>query len=765
MKKSNGWLNTEAIKGLTEESLLSGSGLIIIQWEQGLKITDRRAGDTLSLPLRISRLLQAVALRFSRISRCVIGLIPTATGLMMTISVREEVTDQQSAEFAIGRLTFLLRELTVKMFTYSKVRRLGVGGNIRCGFGWLNRPWDNNTNSLSPHDWEMAIVKAAESAWQQMHASSTPIIQLPLTETFLIRSDNELVVKYAPIVSLLDGSLYGYEAVPFASKTDTRLDINTFYETAEKAGVLFESDSLLREAAIRGFPSKTGDVKLFLPVPAQIVYDPRLYPGNTLRRIEAAGLRPEHVVLVIVGGEEKLGEKVRAALHHYRSQGFRIALSGITLTLSSLRLMVQLHPDYAQLNVGWVRGESLDSVDESLLQGVISLSNKEQILLIADGLDKEEQLPALITNGMNYGKGNWIGKEHKHSQDVAPRVQKQIRGEVNRRYQGASGSLAELVIPVQVFSRNTLVSEISRIFELHREAQGVVIADNGKPIGLLMKEKLHKMLSGQFGLPLYWNRIVGKIMDTHPMIVDESLPVDQVSQMAMAREPDKLYDAVIVTREGLVTGVVSIRAMLEWVTQTRMKDAQWANPLTGLPGNERIRREMIRRLADGNPFAVWYADLDHFKWYNDQYGFHKGDDVIRFTGEILVAVARNHVSEQCFVGHIGGDDFILLSSITDPEIMAQDILERFVNGVGALEGQRMGPVMDRSGHPLDDATGLSLSLSVLLCEDTSGWTPEKLSHKAALLKKKAKQVNGNSVVWETLSTESIFPELVDLTVS
>jgi GGDEF domain-containing protein/EAL domain-containing protein (putative c-di-GMP-specific phosphodiesterase class I) len=486
----------------------------------------------------------------------------------------------------------------------------------------------------------------------------------------------KLEVRYAPIVSLLDGSLYGYEAIPYASDTGTRLDLKVFYDNADQLGQLFEEDREFRETAIRGLPSRNGDVKLFLPVPAKIVYDPRLYPGSTLRRIEDAGLRSEHVVLVLVGGEEEQGATVKAALRHYRLQGFRIALVGITPTRSSLRRMVDLHPDYAQMDVGWISGEGIDSVEESLLHAMISLTRKEQIVLIADGLNQEGLLPALVASGMNYGQGEWIGKESNQAVEVAPHVQSRIRSEVNLRYQGASGALTELTVEVKLFSRNTLVSDISKHFELHREAQGCVIADNGKPIGLLMKEKLHQMLSGQFGLPLYWNRPVGKIMDTHPMIVEESLPVDQVSQMAMAREPDKLYDAVIVTREGLVIGIASIRAMLEWVTQTRMTDAQWANPLTGLPGNEPIRRELIRRLADGRPFAVWYADLDHFKWYNDHYGFHRGDDVIRFTGEILLNTVRSHTPEQIFVGHIGGDDFIVLVSGTSSASRRPDGLPR-----------------------------------------------------------------------------------------
>jgi diguanylate cyclase (GGDEF)-like protein len=260
---------------------------------------------------------------------------------------------------------------------------------------------------------------------------------------------------------------------------------------------------------------------------------------------------------------------------------------------------------------------------------------------------------------------------------------------------------------------------------------------------------LLQLLSGQFGLPLYWNRPVGKIMDAHPMVIEESVTVDQASQMAMAREPDKLYDEVVITRDGTVAGIASIRSMLEWISQSRVKDAQWANPLSGLPGNEPIRREMVRRIAAGRPFEVLYADLDHFKWYNDMYGFQRGDDVIRYTADTLAQTVRARPNGDCFVGHIGGDDFIVLSSGGDALQVAQDMLRNFEQGVGSFALGHTGLVTDRSGR-LTEAPALSLSLSLILCRKTAGCTPETLSERAALLKKKAKQQTGNSIAWEEL---------------
>ncbi|MFD0673472.1 GGDEF domain-containing protein [Cohnella sp. GCM10027633] len=762
MDKSNGWLNrdfTDWMSKLAKVESPLACGIFVVRCEaegQG----QRDMTEPADVCLRIERLLRASAMRFAKLTNAVLGWTQTGATLIVAVSLSpEEPEEPGQEEIEAGRLTYALRDSLFARFTskHADRGRLDLSqrvNRLRHGFGWIAKPGEE---ALAGFDQACAkVLRAVESAIGRMFGPDNQELRFVVADGERApshRSATSIEARYAPIVSLLDGSLYGYEAVPYDQSSGARIDLNEFYRDANDAGLLFESDRAFREAAIRGFPSRNGDVKLFLPVPASVVFDTRLYAGSTLRRIESAGLRPEHVVLVLFGGDEEQGAALKAALGHYRMQGFRIALSGITASRSDLHRMISLQPDYSLISLSGIGDGSPGPVEESLLQAMTTLARKEQIVLIADGVNREETLPLLVASGLSYGLGAWIGEEQLRTGQaaVSPHIQSRIRAEVQRRYRGATGSLSQLAIPVIQFPRETLVSEISRYFELHRETQAIVIIENETPVGLIMKERLHQLLSGQFGLPLYWNRPVGKIMDAHPMRADESVSIDQVSQMAMAREPDKLYDAVIVTRGGKLSGIVFVQAMLEWVTRTRVEFAQWANPLTGLPGNVPIQRELIRRLAEGKAFAIWYADLDHFKWYNDQYGFHNGDEVIRYTAEVLSEGVRDYdpkESGECFVGHVGGDDFIVMTVYADPVAAARQTLKRFESGIGTfVGGKKTGVVYDRNGQPVEGA-GLSLSLSLLLFESSEGWTPETVSGRSAHLKKKSKQTKGNSLVWE-----------------
>ncbi|MCX5828545.1 MAG: diguanylate cyclase [Deltaproteobacteria bacterium] len=84
------------------------------------------------------------------------------------------------------------------------------------------------------------------------------------------------------------------------------------------------------------------------------------------------------------------------------------------------------------------------------------------------------------------------------------------------------------------------------------------------------------------------------------------------------------------------------------------------NPLTRLPGNNSINRQIQERLDRKEPFALAYADLDYFKPYNDKYGFSRGDEVIKFTGRLILNLVNEKQTKDNFVGHIGGDDYIFI---------------------------------------------------------------------------------------------------------
>lgn len=116
----------------------------------------------------------------------------------------------------------------------------------------------------------------------------------------------------------------------------------------------------------------------------------------------------------------------------------------------------------------------------------------------------------------------------------------------------------------------------------------------------------------------------------------------------------------------------------------RAKEMRAQSPLTGLPGNVRIEEEIEGRIQAGDMFAVLYADLDHFKAYNDHYGFMRGDQAIQFTGRLVQDVALAVGGPDTFVGHVGGDDFVIVCEAGQAASVAGELVARFDREAPAL---------------------------------------------------------------------------------
>ena len=109
----------------------------------------------------------------------------------------------------------------------------------------------------------------------------------------------------------------------------------------------------------------------------------------------------------------------------------------------------------------------------------------------------------------------------------------------------------------------------------------------------------------------------------------------------------------------------------------RSRDMRAQSPLTGLPGNVRIEEVINARVDEGAEFAILYADLDHFKSFNDHYGFMRGDQALQATARMIEEVARDATNGEAFVGHVGGDDFVVVVPPEIAAIVAQAMVERF----------------------------------------------------------------------------------------
>jgi diguanylate cyclase (GGDEF)-like protein len=193
--------------------------------------------------------------------------------------------------------------------------------------------------------------------------------------------------------------------------------------------------------------------------------------------------------------------------------------------------------------------------------------------------------------------------------------------------------------------------------------------------------------------------------------------------------------------------MLRMRNMLDWSQSQRD-----ANPLTGLPGNRAIDQEVQRRSQAGQPFSFLYLDIDNFKGFNDYYGYTRGDEAISFLARMLLDVGRESADRAVFTGHIGGDDFVVISSPEHADTLAAQIIRRFDEGVTALYDpvdREQGYIQVRSRAGLEKMMPF-VTLTIALVTDATGQAQHiaRLSDIAAELKSYGKTINGSVIVRE-----------------
>lgn len=576
---------------------------------------------------------------------------------------------------------------------------------------------------------------------------------------------------YQPIVSLEDGQVYGYEALSRGPKHSELHSPLELFRLAEKEGELYRLDLIARQKAVQGLKDKQYERKVFINIPAQIIHDPEFTPGQTRRMIEACGISPEQIVFEIT--ERTSIEDFSTAkkiLSHYRNQGYQIAIDDAGAGYSSLLAIAELQPDYIKIESALVQNIHRDKLKETVLETFVAFAQKLNIPLIAEGIEQSEDLMKLMEMGVQFGQGYFIGRPLADLHDTSAQARKWISEHTSTHTEQqannsarddsqaqalasfeSSSAIATLAQPIFSMDEGTHVSEAWHYFEQNRQHQGIVVTRNKEPVGLIMREKLYWQLSVQYGSDLYWHRPVSRIMDTNSLIVEHHSPIEHISQQAMARELDKLYDFIIISKNKELLGIATVRSILEYITNIRIENARVVNPLTGLPGNLQIQRELSRRLQHNKAFSVVYADLDHFKWYNDTYGFNRGDQFIQYTAETILRSVASHGYSHDFVGHIGGDDYIIVTTTPSPEALCTEIIERFEagsknfynDGEQNSESHQLQNVTDREGQQIA-CNSVTISLSLVDVTATcDGLTVDQLSRIAAELKQEAKQQKGS----------------------
>ncbi len=310
-------------------------------------------------------------------------------------------------------------------------------------------------------------------------------------------------------------------------------------------------------------------------------------------------------------------------------------------------------------------------------------------------------------------------------------------------------SAMKLLIPVSPATPEMDNDEVYCRFSEEPTLESLPVVKQGIPLGIITRNKLIDGFARPYRRELYGKKPCTQFMDPSPLVVDKQISLQELSNAVVAAGQRHLSNGFIITDQGEYLGIGTGHDLMREITQMQISAARYANPLTLLPGNVPIDEHIDRLLESQVGFCVCYCDLDAFKPYNDIYGYRKGDEIIQATGNILLQACD---VERDFIGHIGGDDFIILFQSRDWELRCHDALTNFTREIAQFfkpEHRDQGGYlsMDRKGQTVFHSL-TTLSIGAVLVSPGRFSSHHEISTIAAVAKHQAKQMLGNSLFIE-----------------
>ncbi|QHI99932.1 EAL domain-containing protein [Xylophilus rhododendri] len=525
----------------------------------------------------------------------------------------------------------------------------------------------------------------------------------------------KLHAVFQPIADLDSGAVLGHEALIRGPAGTSLHTPDALLALAQRLGMLPGFELYCAVTALQDWSRHGVGGKLFVNMGADALVLALRRHGRDelLSQLRACGIAPHDLVVEITEHQRASDvPALRKAAAELRDCGIDLALDDFGDGHSSLRLWHELRPAWVKMDKYFTSllqqppaaGAQSNADAQQVVQAIKGIAELFGSTLIAEGIETEQGLRAVQELRISCGQGYLLGRPH-----ATPRaaLESPARETVQReavallpprspRRPGGHTVLRRLpVLHAPAVGLVTTNNELAQIFQRHPELHAVAVVAEGRPVAVVNRQHFMNHYS-----TLYFREVHGRkpcvgFANHKPRVVEMDYDVDDL--VGILTSPDQRYlsEGFIVTEGGRYLGLGTGDQLVRAVTEARVEAARHANPLTFLPGNIPINLHIERLLDSGVEFVACHADLNDFKPFNDHYGYWRGDQMIRLCARLAVSHCD---ARRDFVGHIGGDDFMVLFQsgdwqqrceriVGDFDLQALDLFNEDARITGGIHGR------------------------------------------------------------------------------
>ncbi len=504
---------------------------------------------------------------------------------------------------------------------------------------------------------------------------------LSLQLSALIGQQN-IEIHFQPLVDINRGSILGYEALTRGPADSPLHSPLVLFDLAARLGRLVELERVVVRKAVSRFRELALPGQLFLNLTVDTLMAAEGRIGEVAQSLIDQDLPPSRVVIELTE-TRPIDEPARlsATLQAFRQLGFVVALDDLGEGFASLKRWMDIRPDYVKVDRHFIDGIAQEPLKQQFVRSILEMAATSGCTVIAEGIETTGDLNVLRGLGVPVCQGYLLARP-----TATPRTT--LRAEITAMLRSGDGPRASLPTRIttaaHLAQRGHTVSariDCQAVVDMFQHDEQLyampVLDDTGRPIGILRSLQVLKRSAERFFMDIHKRHSCTELMDRQPLVFDVSTPLRAMSETVSNLDERLMVDGFIVTKNGEYFGSGRTSDLLKAVSDLQLSSARYANPLTLLPGNVPIDHHVEGLLAEGKPFVVALWDIDNFKPFNDSYGYRIGDDVIKFAALALVQAAD---PELDFVGHIGGDDYLMVLCSPDWQQRLTRICAEFDEG-------------------------------------------------------------------------------------
>ncbi|MCC6909383.1 MAG: GGDEF domain-containing protein [Phycisphaerales bacterium] len=448
------------------------------------------------------------------------------------------------------------------------------------------------------------------------------------------------------------------------------------FEAAERVGMLGELERACLEVIFSAAQDLPPGEFLFVNLSPSVFADPRIVDDVAAICRNCSRLEPSHVTIELTERNEAASvEMLAAQADAFRDRGFQFAIDDVGAGTSGLNRIMRLRPNWLKLDRELISNLDADPFRRNLLQFFVHFARLSSMLLLAEGIEREEELRTAIDLGVAFGQGFLIARPAAAANqgvdplwvEVIPHMQHRME---QRRFEDPRmAPIGELAQPLISCPAEMTVADAAELIGHLSSAATLAVLDGQRVLGAVAPPRIREACKADPEATL------GRLCRPGVIVASPDMTIAETIDWAVLRPDSEIMEPILVASEDVV-GMLSMRSLIMAAGKMRPEGSPHTASLTGLPNRVQLDWQIQRRQDQRAATSAAVIDIRFFNRYNRAYGFEMGDTMLRQLAALLMLHFGEREADE-FIAHVTDDHFIIISPRADLKVRMQVLAAEF----------------------------------------------------------------------------------------